>query len=111
MIYSETSTCPLFATTALEFPGAIFVSAHRGINLTQFLQSMQTVVDQGMRTLHMLLPYSEMALVAQLYEAGEVTRRDDTEHGIDVTVNLGREEYQRLRTTCAMYLRDEAVLE
>jgi len=92
-----------------EYPGAIFVSAHRGINITQLLQTMQRVVDEGMRTLHLLVPFSAMGLITQLYDAGEVTHRDDTEHGIDLTINLPREEWNRFSATCAAYVQDPAV--
>lgn len=92
-----------------EYSGAIFVSAHRGINITQLLQTMQRIVDEGKRTLHLLVPFSAMGMLTQLYDAGEVTRREDTEHGIDLTISLPREEWNRFSATCAAFVVGEPV--
>jgi len=92
-----------------EYPGAIFVSAHRGINITQLLLTMQRIVDEGMRTLHLLVPFSAMGIITQLYDGGDVTHREDTENGIDLTINLPREELNRFSATCAAYVQTEPV--
>ena len=92
-----------------EFPDAVFVSAHRGINLSQLLLRMQHVIDEGTRRLYVLVPYASMALVAHLYEAGEVTHRADTEEGIEMTVNLSPDEFRRLQSVCARFVREEKV--
>lgn len=71
-----------------EYPGCVFVSAERGLNLQRLLMRMQETLEETSVTVRMLIPYDHMADVSRLYDDVEVLHRDEIEDGVRLAVRL-----------------------
>ncbi|MEO3471533.1 GTPase HflX [Roseomonas sp. CAU 1739] len=69
-------------------PGAVPVSALTGEGLEELRRSIDTRLSAGMETVDLVLPGSDGAGLAWLYQHGEVLARDDREDGVRLTVRL-----------------------
>lgn len=71
-----------------EYPGCVFVSAERGLNMLRLLQRMQEAYDES-ATVHVLeIPYEDMRIVSKMYEDLEVLHRLDGESAIRLSVRI-----------------------
>lgn len=71
-----------------EFPGCVFVSAERGINLQRLLVRMQESFEETSIVQHLLIPYDHMREVSNLYSEVEVLLRDEVDAGVRLAVRL-----------------------
>lgn len=71
-----------------EYPGAIFLSAKRFINLTNFLELMQKTYEGNCNIYQLYLPYDKYNLISNLYHIGDILERDDNEKGIKIKVKV-----------------------
>lgn len=76
-----------------EFPGSILISAQRGINLPALLEAMQKIYDEQSKIESIVLPYSMMAKVSEIYDNAEILSRKDTEDGIEFDLRIPAEKY------------------
>lgn len=71
-----------------EFPGCVFVSAERGINLQRLLVRMQESFEETSIVQHLLIPYDHMRELSNLYAEVEVLLRDEVDAGVRLAVRL-----------------------
>lgn len=71
-----------------EFPGCIFVSAQRALNINRLLQQMQEVAESTVLSQTLLIPYHSMNIVAKVYEVVEVLQRFDLDEGVKLVVKM-----------------------
>lgn len=71
-----------------EFPDSILVSAKRGINIQTMLELFKTKYDENSNVVKILLPYTQMDLIAKLYSSSEVLKREDKDEGIEFELRL-----------------------
>lgn len=71
-----------------EFPGCVFVSAERGINLQRLLVRMQESFEETSIVQHLLVPYDHMREISALYSEVEVLLRDEVDAGVRLAVRL-----------------------
>ena len=69
-------------------PGAVAVSALTGEGFPALLAALDARIAAGMELAEYVIPHSDGARLAWLYEHGEVTSREDGETGTDVKVRL-----------------------
>jgi GTP-binding protein HflX len=69
-------------------PGAVAVSALTGEGFAALLAALDARIAAGMEMAEYVIPHSDGARLAWLYEHGEVTSREDGETGTDVKVRL-----------------------
>ena len=77
-----------------EFPNSILISAVRGININGLIDFMQKKYEENSSGLHILLPYTEMQLISQIYEYGDIKERTDKDVGILLEVKVAAEKYE-----------------
>ena len=69
-------------------PGAVAVSALTGEGFPALLAALDARIAAGMELAEYVIPHSDGARLAWLYEHGEMTSREDGETGTDVKVRL-----------------------
>lgn len=74
-----------------EFPSCIFISATRGINVVNLLDKMQILYHEKSNIIKLVLPYSEMKLISQLYMIADVLKKDDLDEGIRFELRVNEE--------------------
>jgi len=80
-----------FRVLEQEYPGSIFISAKRGINILKLLEFFQTKVDEFSTEYRFVLPYSSMELVSKLYKVVDIIERADKDNGIHFKVKVNKE--------------------
>ena len=75
-----------------EFPGCIFVSAHRALNINRLLQQMQEAAEQTVVSQTLLIPYESMNMVAKIYDIVEVLHRFDLDEGVKLVVKIATDK-------------------
>ncbi len=73
---------------AMEFPGCVFVSAARSINIQRLIQEMQQTLEQISVAVHLHIPYDHMQDVSRVYETNEVVTREDADEGVILAVKV-----------------------
>jgi 50S ribosomal subunit-associated GTPase HflX len=73
------------------------VSAQRGINISTLQEIMLEMGDERHETLRLLMPYSAMRELAQIYRTGTVLERKDGDDGITLTARLTTDEARGFR--------------
>lgn len=71
-----------------EFPNCVFVSAERGLNISRLLQRMQETFEESAIIRTLCIPYSDMKIVARIYDDVEVLVRQDTDSDIRLSVRI-----------------------
>ena len=70
-----------------EFPNSLAISARERLGLTELLDRVETVLNQGLVYITVCIPYQESSLVSLFHRQGTVARE---EHGKEGTVLAGR---------------------
>jgi len=78
----------LIDDTDAEYPGSLFISAVRGINIPRLLQAMQTAIEELSVVRTLTIPYAKANLVARVYERSEVLDRRDGDLGTTLVVKI-----------------------
>jgi GTP-binding protein HflX len=78
----------LLADTEAEYPGCLFISAERGINITRLLQAMQEAIEDLSAIHTVIVPYAHSKVVSTIYERADVLDRSDDELGTILTVKV-----------------------
>lgn len=73
---------------ASEYPGCVFVSAERGINIIRLLDKMKETFEEQSVTQTLLFPYESMKEAARLYEDAEILLREDKDVGVYLSVKV-----------------------
>jgi GTPase len=87
-----------------EYPNSVFISAKRGINITQLLDMLQKEYDGSSKNYEFTIPYEEMADVTKLYDFVEILNRNDTNHGIDLKIKVNSDKHDHFVNMYGKYL-------
>ncbi len=100
-VASETS---LLQEVDAEYPGALFISAERGINLRRLLVAMQHAYEGPTEVLSFVFPYSDMRLLQGLRSWGQIVYQEPRPDGLFVQLRCPHPIGQRLRGQYAPYV-------
>ncbi len=78
----------LIDDTEAEYPGSLFISAVRGINVPRLLQAMQTAIEALSVVRTLTIPYANSKMVSRIYERSEVLDRQDGDLGTTLVVKV-----------------------
>ena len=84
-----------------EEPEGIPVSALRGVGLVNLLRAVSRQLPDPMRRVRLAIPYTDGAMLAQLYEAGRVIKREDRPEGLLLDAELPQTSIGRFRRYAA----------
>lgn len=87
-----------------EYPGALFISAERGIQLRRLLQAMQRAYEGQTELLSFVLPYAELRLLQCLRARGQIVRQESRPDGLFVQLRCPLPIGERLRGKYAPYV-------
>ncbi len=93
----------------MEYPGAVLISAERGLNLRRLLVALQRAYEGQTDELTLLLPYTELRLLHDLHTHGEILRREPLDTGLLVQLRCPAAFGQRLRGQYALYIADRRI--
>ncbi|MDZ4746325.1 MAG: GTPase HflX [bacterium] len=89
---------------AIEFPGCVFVSAERSLNIQRLIQQMQDTLEQISVAVHLRIPYDRMQDVSRVYESNEVVQRTDAEENVLLVVKVPTDKLASFRTRYESYV-------
>jgi GTP-binding protein HflX len=69
-------------------PNAVLVSALSGEGLPELVERVEDEFAKRLREVELLIPFDEGGRLAQLHEIAGDLKREDTAHGVRVTVRL-----------------------
>ncbi len=95
----------LMRSVELDYPDAVFISAKEKINLERMLQVFSDTYNQNSRSFKILLPYTEMEKMPQVYNIGEICRRKDIDEGIELEINVAEREISLFENSFGKYLK------
>jgi GTPase len=90
-----------------EYPGCVFVSAARELNIKVLLERMQQTVEELSVIRTLLVPYSDSRVVSQVYERSEVMDRRDGDHGTTLVVKVPTDKLSTFQREYAPYIDNE----
>lgn len=87
-----------------EFPGSVFISAQKNINITRLLQRMQEEYEKQNFIFNLHIPYSQMQKLNKLYELSDILERNDDDFGVNVKVSTVKEKTGQLEAIFKDYI-------
>lgn len=87
-----------------EFPGSVFISAQKNINITRLLQRMQEEYEKQNFIFNLHIPYSQMQKLNKLYELSDILERNDDDFGVNVKVSTIKEKTGQLEALFKEYI-------
>jgi len=78
----------LIDDTEAEYPGSLFISAARSINIARLLKTMQEAIESLSVVRTITIPYAKSRVVSQVYERAEVLERRDGDLGTTLVVKV-----------------------
>ncbi len=76
-----------------EFPGSVFISATRGINIQALLDKIKEIYDNNSNDVWIKLPYTEMGKINQLFNCGQILSQNDKEDGTIYCIRIKPEQF------------------
>lgn len=93
---------------ALEYPGCIFISALRSININRLLTEMQHALESLSVKQSLSIPYDRMKDVSKVYDDAEVLDRTDGDDGVTLIVKVPSDKISAFNRTYAPYLENKS---
>lgn len=93
----------MIADAESEHENCVFVSASRGVNISRLLMLMQSTFERSSTVSVVHIPYTEMRLVAQLYEDAEVIERLDADTEVILTLRVPADKSVEFETRYGSY--------
>ena len=75
-----------------EFDDAVFISAKNNLNIQELLRRMQSIYDEKSSEYDLMLPYSEMQHVSDIYNLADIMGREDKDEGIHFNLKVHPEK-------------------
>lgn len=88
----------------MEYPGSVFISAERAINLSRLLANMQHVLESLSVQRTVRIPYDRMKDVSSVYDDAEVLERLDGDESVTLVVKVPADKLPMFSSTYAPYL-------
>ena len=89
-----------------EYPQSVFISAERGINITNLLEQMLKAYEQYHTVLSLLVPYSDGAALNKIYEYCDVIERSDVADGTHLQIKIESRNKPRMMPIIEKYSVD-----
>ncbi len=96
----------LLRSIEAEFPDSILISAKRAHNITSLLDLMEVKYDSNQKYADLLLPYSAMNKIADIYTYSEVREREDRDDGILLKLKINKDKGEIFRFKFKQYIMD-----
>ena len=77
-----------------DYPDCIFISAKKLHNITSLLDLMQEKYDENVKCTNILLPYTDMQKISQIYGLCEIIKRTDGDDGIQLELKINKDKDQ-----------------
>jgi GTP-binding protein HflX len=90
-----------------DYPDAVFISAGRNMNLRRLADELQEKYNEQSNVLKLVVPYTEMKLLAQIYDRGEVIKREDRDEGVALEVKVPHEDCSKFNEMSERYIVKE----
>ncbi len=90
----------------LEYPGCVFISATRSINLGRLLADMQLVLESLSVQRTLCIPYDRMKDVSSVYDDLEVLERLDGDESVTLVVKVPSDKLLLFSNTYAPYIQN-----
>lgn len=87
-----------------EYPGAIFVSALRSINLQRLLKEMQQAIEELSVVRTLMVPYEQAKAVSKVYSDSEVLERKDNDNGTTLVVKVSADKLSAFENEFASFI-------
>ncbi len=75
-----------------EYPDSLLISAKKVHNISALLDLMQAKYDSNIEKVNIMLPYSKMNLISQVYELSEILEKEDTDLGTRLQVKVNKDK-------------------
>lgn len=75
-----------------DFPDSILISAKKVHNITMLLELMQSKYDENVKYTKLMLPYTDMQKISQIYSLSEVIKREDQDEGIYLELKINKDQ-------------------
>ena len=90
-----------------EYPHAVFTSASRNINIQKLMSVMQEKSEEKSKTLSLILPYTAMDLVSEVYSNADIISRDDKDEGVHFNIRVKNDKLKLFEHNFRKYINIE----
>ncbi|MCL5990774.1 MAG: GTPase HflX [Bacteroidetes bacterium] len=90
-----------------EYPHAVFTSASRNINIQKLMSVMQEKSEEQSKTLSLILPYTAMDLVSEVYSNADIISRDDKDEGVHFNIRVKNDKLKLFEHNFRKYINIE----
>lgn len=90
-----------------DYPDAVFISAGRNMNLRKLADILQDKYNEQSSVLKLIVPYTDMKMIAQIYERSEILKREDLDEGVALEVKVPHEDYSKFNELSERYIVKE----
>ncbi len=75
-----------------DYPDSILISAKKVHNISTLLELMQSRYDENVKYTKLMLPYTDMQLISQIYSLAEIIMREDKDEGIYLELKINKDQ-------------------
>ncbi|NQW29244.1 MAG: GTPase HflX [Ignavibacteria bacterium] len=90
----------------MDYPGCIFISASRGINLEKLLALVEAKLAELSTVKNLLIPYDSMKDVNTLYKEVEIIERVDSDNGIELCIKISPDKVEEIIAKFQQYFTE-----
>jgi GTP-binding protein HflX len=87
-----------------EYGDSVFISAKRNINMQALLDRFKAIYDANTKDYEILLPYSDMGKLNQLYKVGEILDQTDNDDGSIYKIRIKPEMNELFNNLFGQYI-------
>lgn len=75
-----------------EYTDSILISAKKVHNISTLIEFMQRKYDENAKYTKLMLPYTDMQKISQIYSLSEIVKREDQDEGIYLEVKINKDQ-------------------
>ena len=79
-----------------EYPKAVFISAERGIGLTELESKIEELIEEGYARHTMLIPVAKYKAVAFIHENANVEEEKYIDNDVELTFSIAKKDFKQL---------------
>lgn len=87
-----------------DYPGCIFISAQREINIATLLDLLQRKYDEQGKHMSFVLPYDAMEKISEIYKFADIIKREDIEDGIAFELRIPADKVEMFEYSFGRYM-------
>ena len=80
-----------------EYPSSVFISAERGINISNLQKKLLELIDSGTREYNMIIKQSDYGTIAKLHEIAEILSQDYEDDSIMIKFKINQKNTDKLK--------------